>query len=77
SGCGGKGIRIVKKAEDLEKAFKEAKSQGNKYLDDERVYVEAFITVAKHVEVQVMGDGQENFVPLGERDCLVQRNNQK
>lgn len=65
SGGGGKGIRIVKKAEDLEKAFKEAKSEGKKYFDDDRVYVEAFIPVAKHVEVQVMGDGQDNYVHLG------------
>ncbi|ENI48858.1 hypothetical protein SW1_01013 [Staphylococcus aureus HIF003_B2N-C] len=48
-----------------------------KYFDDDRVYVEAFIPVAKHVEVQVMGDGQDNYVHLGERDCSVQRKNQK
>ncbi|HHW9489528.1 TPA: biotin carboxylase N-terminal domain-containing protein [Staphylococcus aureus] len=71
SGGGGKGIRIVKKAEDLEKAFKEAKSEGKKYFDDDRVYVEAFIPVAKHVEVQVMGDGQDNYVHLGERDLVA------
>ena len=71
SGGGGKGI--VKKAEDLEKAFKEAKSEGKNTLMMMRVYVEAFIPVAKHVEVQVMGDGQDNFVHLGERDCSVQR----
>ena len=53
-----KGIRIVKKAEDLEKAFKEAKSEGKNTFDDDRVYVEAFIPVAKHVEVQVMGMGR-------------------
>lgn len=77
SGGGGKGIRIVKQAEDLEKALKQAKSEGQKYFDDDRVYVEAFIPVAKHVEVQVMGDGYSNYVHLGERDCSVQRKNQK
>lgn len=77
SGGGGKGIRIVKEAKDLEKALNEAKSEGQKYFDDDRVYVEAFIPVAKHVEVQIMGDGQNNFVHLGERDCSVQRKNQK
>ena len=41
------------------------------------MYVEAFIPVAKHVEVQVIGDGKENYVHLGERDCSVQRKNQK
>lgn len=77
SGGGGKGIRIVKTRDTLEKAFKEAKSEGKKYFDDDRIYVEAFIPVAKHVEVQVMGDGKQNYVHLGERDCSVQRKNQK
>ncbi|MGW7811425.1 acetyl-CoA carboxylase biotin carboxylase subunit [Staphylococcus xylosus] len=77
SGGGGKGIRIVKTEEMLTKSFKEAKSEGKKYFDDDRIYVESFIPVAKHVEVQVMGDGNENYIHLGERDCSVQRKNQK
>lgn len=77
SGGGGKGIRIVKEESQLECAFKEAKSEGNKYFNDDRVYVEAFIPVAKHVEVQVLGDGQSRYIHLGERDCSVQRKNQK
>ncbi|MBA8779070.1 acetyl-CoA carboxylase biotin carboxylase subunit [Staphylococcus schleiferi subsp. coagulans] len=77
SGGGGKGIRIVKDESQLERAFKEAKSEGNKYFNDDRVYVEAFIPVAKHVEVQVLGDGQGQYIHLGERDCSVQRKNQK
>ena len=77
SGGGGKGIRIVKEPEQLEKSLKEAKSEGQKYFNDDRVYVEAFIPVAKHVEVQIIGDGKENYVHLGERDCSVQRKNQK
>ncbi|EJG5137570.1 acetyl-CoA carboxylase biotin carboxylase subunit [Staphylococcus pseudintermedius] len=77
SGGGGKGIRIVKEESQLERAFKEAKSEGNKYFNDDRVYVEAFIPVAKHVEVQVLGDGQSRYIHLGERDCSVQRKNQK
>lgn len=77
SGGGGKGIRIVKEESQLERAFKEAKSEGNKYFNDDRVYVEAFINVAKHVEVQVLGDGQSRYIHLGERDCSVQRKNQK
>ncbi|MGV3244095.1 acetyl-CoA carboxylase biotin carboxylase subunit [Staphylococcus sp. 11261D007BR] len=77
SGGGGKGIRIVKEEKQLEQSFKEAKSEGNKYFNDDRVYVEAFIPVAKHVEVQVLGDGSTNFIHLGERDCSVQRKNQK
>ncbi|MGW7985916.1 acetyl-CoA carboxylase biotin carboxylase subunit [Staphylococcus shinii] len=77
SGGGGKGIRIVKSEDTLTKSFKEAKSEGKKYFDDDRIYVEAFIPVAKHVEVQVIGDGNENYIHLGERDCSVQRKNQK
>ncbi|MGX0847389.1 acetyl-CoA carboxylase biotin carboxylase subunit [Staphylococcus auricularis] len=77
SGGGGKGIRIVKTTEELPKALKEAKSEGKKYFNDDRVYVEAFIPVAKHVEVQVLGDGQSEYIHLGERDCSVQRKNQK
>ncbi|ELJ9298340.1 acetyl-CoA carboxylase biotin carboxylase subunit [Staphylococcus pseudintermedius] len=77
SGGGGKGIRIVKEESQLERAFKEAKSEGNKYFNDDRVYVEAFIPVAKHVEVQVLGDGQSRYIHLEERDCSVQRKNQK
>ena len=77
SGGGGKGIRIVKQEDDIERLFKEAKSEGNKYFNDDRVYVEAFIPVAKHVEVQVLGDGKSNYIHLGERDCSVQRKNQK
>lgn len=77
SGGGGKGIRIVKEESQLERAFKEAKSEGNKYFNNDRVYVEAFIPVAKHVEVQVLGDGQSRYIHLGERDCSVQRKNQK
>lgn len=77
SGGGGKGIRIVKEASHLDQALKEAKSEGQKYFNDERVYVEAFIPVAKHVEVQIIGDGKNNYVHLGERDCSVQRKNQK
>lgn len=77
SGGGGKGIRIVKEPEMLDKSFKEAKSEGKKYFDDDRIYVEAFIPVAKHVEVQILGDGKDNYIHFGERDCSVQRKNQK
>ena len=69
SGGGGKGIRIVKDPADLEKSLKEAQSEGQKYFNDSRVYVEAFIPVAKHVEVQVIGDGKDNYVHLGEKIC--------
>ncbi|MCG3400957.1 acetyl-CoA carboxylase biotin carboxylase subunit [Staphylococcus massiliensis] len=77
SGGGGKGIRIIKEESEIEQKFKEAKSEGEKYFGDDRVYIEAFIPVAKHVEVQVLGDGKDTYIHLGERDCSVQRKNQK
>ncbi len=77
SGGGGKGIRIVHEASELEKNFKEAQSEGEKYFGDKRVYIETFIDKARHVEVQVLGSRHGEAIHLGERDCSIQRKNQK
>ncbi|WP_323707253.1 acetyl-CoA carboxylase biotin carboxylase subunit [Mammaliicoccus vitulinus] len=77
SGGGGKGIRIVHEATELEKNFKEAQSEGEKYFGDKRVYIETFIDKARHVEVQVLGSCHGEAIHLGERDCSIQRKNQK
>lgn len=77
SGGGGKGIRIVNDETEVEKCFKEAQSEGEKYFNDKRVYIEAFIDKARHVEVQVLGSKHKEAVHLGERDCSIQRKNQK
>ncbi|GGI40147.1 acetyl-CoA carboxylase biotin carboxylase subunit [Mammaliicoccus stepanovicii] len=77
SGGGGKGIRIVHESSELEKAFKEAQSEGEKYFSDKRVYIETFIDKARHVEVQVLGSSHHEAIHLGERDCSIQRKNQK
>src|SRR5699024_7849103 len=69
SGGGGKGIRIVNDETEVEKYFKEAQSEGEKYFNDKRVYIEAFIDKARHVEVQVLGSKHKEAVHLGERDC--------
>ncbi|WP_323704687.1 acetyl-CoA carboxylase biotin carboxylase subunit [Mammaliicoccus sp. Dog046] len=77
SGGGGKGIRIVNDESEVEKYFKEAQSEGEKYFGDKRVYVETFIDKARHVEVQVLGSQHGEAIHLGERDCSIQRKNQK
>ncbi|OOV78660.1 acetyl-CoA carboxylase biotin carboxylase subunit [Mammaliicoccus fleurettii] len=77
SGGGGKGIRIVNDESELEKCFKEAQSEGEKYFSDKRVYIETFIDKARHVEVQVLGSSHDEVIHLGERDCSIQRKNQK
>lgn len=77
AGGGGKGMRIVWKAEDMAEAFiittNEAK---NSFLDD-RIFIEKFIENPRHIEIQVIADKQGNVVCLGERECSIQRNNQK
>ncbi len=76
-GGGGKGIRTVQKKQDLEEAFEEAKSEADAAFGDSRVYIEKVIGHARHVEVQILGDSYGNVVSLGERDCSLQRKNQK
>lgn len=77
AGGGGKGIRIVRKKEDLQKAFEAAKSETKAAFGDDTMYMEKVIEHARHVEVQVLGDNFGNVVHLGERDCSLQRKNQK
>lgn len=77
SGGGGKGMRFVHDESSLEKSFKEAKKEAKNAFDDDRIYVERYIPKARHIEVQVVGDGKGDAVHLYERDCSIQRNNQK
>lgn len=77
SGGGGKGMRFVHDESSLEKSYKEAKKEAKNAFDDDRIYVERYIPKARHIEVQVVGDGDGNAVHLYERDCSIQRNNQK
>lgn len=77
AGGGGKGIRIVRKKEELAKAFESAKSETKAAFGDDAMYMEKVIENARHVEVQVLGDVHGNIVHLGERDCSLQRKNQK
>ena len=77
AGGGGKGIRIVRTKEDLEEAFKSAQSETLAAFGDDTMYMEKLIEHARHVEVQVLGDSFGNVIHLGERDCSLQRKNQK
>ncbi len=77
SGGGGKGIRIVRKREELEESFITAKNEAKANFGDDSVYMEKLIENARHIEVQILADEYGNVVHLGERDCSLQRRNQK
>jgi acetyl-CoA carboxylase, biotin carboxylase subunit len=76
-GGGGKGIRIVHKEEELENAYFTAKSEAKTNFGDDTVYIEKFIENPRHIEFQILGDEYGNIIYLGERDCTIQRRNQK
>ncbi len=77
AGGGGKGIRIVKEEGELENSFFTAKSEAQINFGDDSVYMEKFIENPRHIEFQILADSFGNVVHLGERDCSVQRRNQK
>ncbi|HET58428.1 MAG TPA: ATP-grasp domain-containing protein, partial [Deltaproteobacteria bacterium] len=76
-GGGGKGMKILRKAEDLKASFYEASAEALAAFGDGRVYIEHYIPDARHIEVQVLGDRFGQVVHLFERDCSVQRRYQK
>ncbi|KGN03173.1 acetyl-CoA carboxylase [Clostridium novyi A str. 4570] len=77
AGGGGRGIRIVKNSHELIKMFETAKREAEVAFGDGNMYMEKFIENPKHVEFQILGDNYGNVVHLGERDCSIQRRNQK
>ncbi len=76
-GGGGRGMRIVSKASNLKEAFNTAQSEAQKAFGSPEVYLEKLLSHPKHVEVQILGDYFGNIIHLFERDCSVQRRNQK
>ena len=76
-GGGGRGMKRVDRLEELPDAMELAASEAGSAFGDTRVYLERFVTHARHVEVQILGDGEGGIVHLGERDCSVQRRYQK
>ncbi|MDR1499139.1 MAG: ATP-grasp domain-containing protein, partial [Rickettsiales bacterium] len=77
AGGGGKGMRMVDKIEDVAEAFEAATNEAINSYGDGRVFMEKFIQNPRHIEIQVIGDKFGNIVCLGERECSIQRNNQK
>jgi acetyl-CoA carboxylase biotin carboxylase subunit len=75
-GGGGRGLRVVRDAGELEHAVAVASAEAQAAFSDPRVYLERYVSPARHVEVQLLGDG-ENVIHLGDRDCSVQRRYQK
>lgn len=77
NGGGGRGMRIVRRVEDLEIEFENARSESRKAFGEDLIFIEKYIEDPKHIEVQVLGDKYGNIVHLYERDCSVQRRHQK
>lgn len=77
AGGGGKGIRKVMTKEELPQHFKSAQQEAKAAFGNDAMYLEKIIYPARHIEVQILGDDYGNVIHLGERDCSLQRNNQK
>jgi propionyl-CoA carboxylase alpha chain len=77
AGGGGKGMRIARSKAEVAEGFARARSEAKSSFGDERVFIEKFITDPRHIEIQVLGDKHGNIVYLGERECSIQRRNQK
>jgi acetyl-CoA carboxylase biotin carboxylase subunit len=77
SGGGGRGMRIVRKAEEMGKMFTIASKEAEKSFNDPSVFIEKYIENPKHIEFQILGDTHGNVIHLGERECSIQRKHQK
>ncbi len=77
AGGGGKGMRIAGSAAEVAEGFARARSEAKSSFGDDRVFIEKFIADPRHIEIQVLGDKHGNIIHLGERECSIQRRNQK
>ena len=77
AGGGGKGMRIVEDKKDLKEAIAGAQREAKTGFGDDRVFIERYVPVSRHIEIQILGDTYGNIVHLGERECSIQRRHQK
>ncbi|HPF78028.1 MAG TPA: acetyl-CoA carboxylase biotin carboxylase subunit [Alphaproteobacteria bacterium] len=77
SGGGGKGMQVVRRAEDFKEAFTTARREAAANFGDDTVYIEKYLEKPRHIEIQIFGDKHGNAIHLGERDCSIQRRHQK
>ena len=77
AGGGGRGMKLAKTERDIDTAFSSARSEAKAAFGNDEVYIEKYLTLPRHIEIQVFGDGQGGAVHLGERDCSLQRRHQK
>ena len=77
AGGGGKGMRIAYSRAEVEEGFNSSKSEAKSSFGDDRVFIEKYIEEPRHIEIQVLGDKHGNVIHLGERECSIQRRNQK
>ena len=77
AGGGGRGMKLAKTADDLEEAFRTARTEAKTAFGNDEVYIEKYLTLPRHIEIQIFGDGKGKAVHLGERDCSLQRRHQK
>ncbi len=77
AGGGGRGMVVVYDEKELEDSIKKAKTEADKSFDNDTVYIEKYLKNPKHIEIQIIGDNFGNMIHLGERDCSMQRRNQK
>jgi len=77
AGGGGKGMRIAWNDEEAREGFQSSKNEAANSFGDDRIFIEKFVTQPRHIEIQVLADGHGKTIYLGERECSIQRRNQK